>query len=171
MTKDATRWRVTERDGSIAIVSRLGYEDVIVEWSHDHWVCSACGSQATTGKTCPVTCEHVMAVGRYLPVNLALAMVSAFAKPPRPTKPPREAKFGRTLEDGETERAVAASLAKGAAHRAARAAEHDEAYSPMTSPVTVRQATEADRLKLEAARERKSKTFKTETWVGVVARG
>jgi hypothetical protein len=153
MSREASRWFVEDSDGTTMLMTNHLDDPVLVEWDERDggWSCSSCG-RFDPKRNAPVTCPHVMAAGRRLPVTQALGMVSQVM-----SKSARRAGSSETVEvTTDAERPKEA----GAKKRAQRVADHDATFVAAT-PVVVRQMTDEDRERLAAARARKARTYET----------
>jgi hypothetical protein len=154
MVQQASRWFVEDRDGGTFLVTNHLDDPLLVEWDEvaGGWTCSSCGTFIASHSAAKVTCAHVMAAGRRLPLTVALGMIPQVANKGRQTSAAEGSKpLGRRAEL----RGIAASLSAGSVKRAEVARKHDERHAAVTSEVTVRQATDEDRARLAERRRRK----------------
>lgn len=156
---EAARWTPAEVEGSTILVGN-GMTTVLVDWNEQTrgWECSHCGPQDVGSNPASLACPHVMAAGRHLPLEVALALVAQVSRE-RITKLSKPTRGGKNGDDAAAEKALAESLERGAPKRAERVRAHDAEFVA-ASPVVVRQATPEDLERLRLARQRKAKQYK-----------
>lgn len=144
LAAESARWSVDEQDGAVIILKRIG-EDRLVLVEHDgaRWLCSECGDQPMKAG---LTCAHTTAATKNLPRAVAAQIANRIAKPTRtPTaKSPKVSAHGK------------ATIRRPAGPNAGQRFEaRDEDFRRITSEVTVRRMTDADRQRLAERRKHK----------------
>lgn len=153
---EVARWRAVASDGTTSIVERLGRPMVMITWDDEHssWECSEHGLFATKSL---VTCMHIQAACRDMAPEVATWLATALSRPRTGKTAPEKATEGPNEEAiAQARAAITRAEAKALARRnAARDAEHQR----LTSQVTTRQISDADRDRLAERREAKRRTL------------
>jgi hypothetical protein len=155
--REVAKWSTAEADGAVIIVRDWASHEVLVwfDESRKGWECDECGQHTESRPSS--TCVHTQAACRDLSIDTATRIAGLVHKPPRANT----ASTSRTKVQMVLEQALADSLARTAEQRAERNRIHDERHRPLTSEVTTRQMTDADRRRLEEARRRKASRYAT----------
>lgn len=157
--REMSRWVAAEIDGTtVAVRDWVTGDEALLDWNDEAsaWECSECGLQAARPSQAIVTCIHVTSGLRPLPAETAVQIGCDLVKRRR----------GKTVADNaatpdvkaieEARTAIARAEAKAVVGKHAdRDAEHER----ITSVVTTRVMTDADRAKLEERRRKKSRAF------------